>query len=125
MSRALAEKAQALPGFQWMPGMRSLHPVMGPARVVRVSSGGDYYVFKEAREWEGFRLRLKHEGTIDPTDPATGGCLLHLLGDEAEHVRFAFGRWTFRWGRAAYSTGSLGEACCRFALDLGCWPRSA
>ena len=62
----------------WMPGMRSLHPLMGPARVVSVEPDGDHWVYTEGRLTSGFRI--EEDGCIpDLDDPSTRGCFLALV----------------------------------------------
>ena len=73
----LAKRAVACKHWRWMPGMSSLHPRMGPARVLRVTQQG-VWVVKEESLASGFRV--DEDGCVpDLTDPATLGCLLALV----------------------------------------------
>jgi hypothetical protein len=121
----LARAIVKLPGWRWMPGMRSLDKTMGPARVVLVRASGDHYVIKEQREVDGFRLAA--EGWPDLTDAATGGCLLELLGDAVRHGHLCSDGWLIEYvnggaGMPQADGSTLGAACARVALALGHWP---
>ena len=74
---ALARRAVACKGWRWMPGMRMLHPRMGPARVLRDTQQG-VWVAKEESLASGFRV--DEDGCLaDLSDPATLGCVLALV----------------------------------------------
>lgn len=77
-------------------------------------------------------------GQPDPTDPATAGCLLALLGSEAWRVKFStsFAKrdagtpwvadlWTQETGHASSLHPTLGAACIAVAEALGRWPGGA
>jgi len=74
---ALARRAVACEGWRWMPGMRMLHPLMGPARVLRVTQQG-VWVAKEESLASGFRV--DEDGCLpDLSDPLTVQALLLLV----------------------------------------------
>ena len=122
----LARAIVKLPGWRWMPGMRSLDKTMGPARVVLVRASGDHYVIKEQREVDGFRLAA--EGWPDLGGPATGGCMLAVLSQGDHRVSATCrpdGVWWVGERRTCGISGvgaTLAEACARVALALGRWP---
>jgi len=75
--------------WQWLPGMRMLHSIMGPARVRSTTDQG-VWVVKEKNLASGFRV--ERDGNIpDVTDPATLGCILQVardaMGDPGLHLR--------------------------------------
>ena len=72
----LAKRAVATKHFRWMPGMRMMHPKMGPARVLCVTSQG-VWVAKEESLASGFRV--DEDGCLpDLNDPATLGCFFEM-----------------------------------------------
>ena len=93
----LAKRAVAVEKhWHWVPGMRMLHPRMGPPRVLRVTRAG-VWVAKEESFASGFRVD-EDDCVPDLSDPATLGCLLALVreawGDQHLHV----GRRIAGWG---------------------------
>ena len=114
--------AVSLPGWRWMEGM--LAPCGGYGRLDEddVGSNPTYRLdFAKGNPWP------------DPNDPATGGCLLALLGDRC------LIRLMPREGRALYEVvipsgmtqdgrptrvngSTLGRACIAAAAALGRWP---
>ncbi len=73
----LSKRAIACKHWRWMPGMRMLHPRMGPAHVLRDTQQG-VWVAKEESLASGFRV--DEDGCLtDLSDPATLGCLLALV----------------------------------------------
>ena len=65
--------------WRWLPGMRMLHPIMGPARVRSTTEQG-VWVVKEKNLASG--LRAERDGNIpDITDPCTRGGILRLVQD--------------------------------------------
>jgi hypothetical protein len=96
MDNELAKRAINCKGWRWMPGMRMLHPLMGPARVLRVTEQG-VYVAKEESLASGFRV--KDDGCLpDLTDPATLGCLLALVREAWGASDLHVGRRIAGWG---------------------------
>ena len=74
----LAKQLVASKHWHWKPGMRSLHHLMGPARVVSEGLDGDHWIYKEGRLTSGVRIE-EDECLPDLDDPATKGCLLALV----------------------------------------------
>jgi hypothetical protein len=131
--------AVSLPGWRWMAGMLgewSLDddPTM-PLRLTEDASGGHLYVDNPV--WSGVRsdrefndYELDPEWCWpDPDDPATGGCLLELLGRPVE-VRLYNDAGVTRYprvgcllseGRSGHAS-TLGRACIAAAAALGRWP---
>lgn len=120
--------AMALEGWRWMRGMLS---ACGRAYVEPADCGEAawLWVADDGCEW------LPEEGMrIDPDDPATGGCLLSLLGDEVWRVEGipsgTFLAWIddheeeeSRRGESLQEEHpTLGRACIAVALSLGKWP---
>ena len=124
LTREDIERAQTRPGFGWMPGMRLA------GREGRHGRVGDHWRRTPDAAW--IRVHDGGPAVIDPTDPATGGCLLALLGDAVRAVQRSGPRmrllaivYTAGEGEAPQRTDwspTLGEACIRVALDLGYWP---
>ncbi len=93
----LAQRAVACPGFRWLPGMRMLHPSMGPARVLRVTDQG-VWVAKEESLASGFRVEedgctpdlsddLTRLGLITLVQEAHPECRIDLCVDMARVIR--------------------------------------
>ena len=139
--RDLARAAIALPGWEWRPGMLTQHA----ERVLVRVAGGRLLVQGPDIEHNAARVLSSDGPTIvraddggprvpDYRDPATAGCLLHLLGEEAWRVACvgaaagAFG-WTVLDDPDDYAvdavlrffTPTLGEACIRAAIARGGW----
>lgn len=105
------ENATELPGFKWMPGMLALPSEGMVSTPVRLT---------DENEWpHDLGLRV-----LDLTDPATGGCLLTLLGSEAhyiEHIGDADLPWCVWWDGQQTDFAHLGEACLYLAQQQGKW----
>lgn len=127
----IAQQAMALPGFKWMPGMLPIVPGVGRYQSDRVfEPGSPPTVFMEEQEEQGrpwWPDELPAGSVPDLSDPATGGCLLELLGlpntaySWLEHVQVV------TWPDGADSRvgargATLAEACCHVAIALGRWP---
>ena len=122
---AIARAVVALPGWEWWPGTRYLVPPawadgwMPSGRVGDSHSPG---LPPDARD-----------PVPDPTDPATGGVLLSLLGPgwmvdaQVEGSPYVvYRRVTDRsWLGEHWSGATLAEACCCAALAVGRWPGRA
>lgn len=129
-----------LPGWRWMAGMRALTDHRGahgaPYRLWTGNHGmlrgeGEGDASGYVGGWESMAELL---GAVpDPTDPATGGCLLALLGPDVAVTisaretgplyRIGYGLD----GRRHATTGhdSLGAACIAVAVAMGRWPGGA
>jgi len=140
-------EAMSLPGFRWMPGMRDDEGVIillvdddgtpvewapiPPGRALHTvvtGHGSPGWCFVE---WEG-RILNSH-------DPATGGCLLELLGpcwsaaamSQSSDDRFVVepaedcGSGMIEHGATIGRGHTLGQACIAAALVLGRWPGGA
>lgn len=108
------DKLTTLPGFRWMPGMRITH-VGQPMIVLSVQTdewlGEPFYVlitYNPVLHAPLCTVIVREETFLDLSDPATGGCLEHLLGFTSEWVQ--------------HKNETLAEACARAALELGKWP---
>lgn len=108
-------RPQDLPGWKWMPGMLGMWS----------GEGGFVYGGRPGR------CADDPNAVPDLSDPATGGCCLALLGDEAWRVRYVnAGRWEAYLGNMrpihAFTSStvydSLGAACFAVAEALGRWP---
>lgn len=124
-----------LPGWRWMAGMRTKEVLQPPPWTLPL---WDEAVVLSAAKGEPVRVctvlgkvRDLHPGAVpDPTDPATGGCLLALLGlDVAVTIsaretgplyRIGYGLDGRRHATTGYDT--LGAACIAVAVALGRWP---
>ena len=118
---AKVRKAQALPGFQRMPGMAIYDlDAAAPCRLVYVRDG-EYWGADE--EGDGIFPFTPH--LVEPSDSATAGCLLELLGPHWLAYREPDGPWRV-WCTTDphndHRAGSLGWACINAALALGRWP---
>lgn len=107
-----------IPGFVWMRGImtskgRVIDPCNRAGCLVVLSSGGSTSFSMESVRKDDPDL------WVVPTDPASEGCLVTLLGDDAEFLRFInrdFG-WVPVWDdepRGHYTP--LGVACVEIAL---------
>ena len=124
-------EAMSLPGFRWMPGMLDdgleryiAHDSMETPSETNGTDGG-WKVADSPRTLDPERL-------ITPDDPATGGCLLELLGTTAHVWRCTkTGEWCIRSGGGSTLSEydaeghTLGQACIAAALALGRWPGGA
>lgn len=142
--------AHLLPGFQWMPGMRVLPDAANlPARMVYAGEDGHAFAHEApvrmipggkgsdpgVDAWSDDAYTGEEEP--DWSDPATGGCLMVLLGTEAWRVRYspsiakqaAGTPWVADlWsadGTRVRMYPSQGEACAAVAQSLGRWPGGA
>lgn len=105
--------AVSLPGWRWMPGMRGVRDDGSGDRIMDCSESA----------------LPNHDIAPDPDDPATGGCLLALLGPQMRQVAPSKISTTVTW-RAFVSTKApcwtqsmtLGRACIAAAEALGRWP---
>ena len=114
--------AVALPGWRWMPGMRSGYAGKG-GRVRGVSGDGEW-VESFRDDARGLWVDQVDDAWPDPDDPATAGCLLALLGNDANPWRRSGGRWTFTYQGVLvrWPPDALGRACIALAETIGCWP---
>jgi hypothetical protein len=121
-----------LPGWEWLPGML-VHLYSVPRRLLALREDDflgepvlEGLIDQEegAPKWVNLRYVL-----LCPEDPATGGCLLSLLGDDIE-VWMEPGAVYVRPYSAdetqgpSWSGETLGEACINMALDRGYWRRA-
>lgn len=113
-----------LPRWKWLPGMRAFH-IGGAVRVLSVEEddflGEDYFVLfvfvERLREFA--TIVAQNETFPDLQDPATGGCLLELLGEEARRIERIGDRWFVFFDASSEDFQHLGEACARRALFRG------
>jgi hypothetical protein len=116
----LAKRAAACKGWQWMPGMRTisgrrLAVVFGKSRTAAVLCDLRDDANSDTEELQG--------ELPDLNDPATGGCLLELLGPSRWMVQTSIvgfkvstdkgGDWTL-----LAVANTLGEACAYALLSL-------
>ena len=104
--------AVSLPGWRWMPGMRSNFNAR--------SVGDDLWLDRDDLRGSVIYADPDDGEVPDPDDPATAGCLLALLGPYADEVVYDCGMWTYG---VAFDT--LGRACIAAAEALGRWPGGA
>ena len=125
--------AVALPGWRWIPGMRSGYAGKG-GRVRGVSGDGEW-VESFRDDARGLWVDQVDDAWPDPDDPATAGCLLALLGRAVRvvsedttcapdwyyraHVPFHLSHDGRGYGIAE---PTLGRACIAAAEALGRWP---
>ena len=126
MTEEQIRAAMVLPGFCWMPGMLGVAP-----------DGTRYRIVGDGEEVRHVTAALPAEPVTypvpggfprlcpDPADPATGGCLLSMLGpgwvvvvDRGGH--YSIGR-NMLGAIEATSYLGLAEACLMVALSLGRW----
>lgn len=106
---ALSRRAVACKGWRWMPGMLAWRPDCPPVRLAAIEDAGN--ALQEYR-W-----------LPDLSDPATGGCMLSLLGNSRwmvtanpEGFVVGTGRWDVLLAHAR--VGTLGEACAHALILL-------
>lgn len=120
----LAPDVVRLSGWEWLPGMRVFH-IGCPMRILSVQEDDflseDFFVLRalNERNSEFCEFIAQNETFPDLTDPATGGCLLELLGDEAYYIEREDGRWFAFLDDEHEDFQHLGEACARLALHRG------
>ncbi len=116
-------KATEIPGWRWLPGMRTCNGEI----VFAVFAGGLNVVVEDGC---GGRLAtVTHDdGPIpDLDDPATGGAMLALLGDKAWRVAPSAkesGGFRALVGASGIPEHhpTLSRACLAVAVSLGRWP---
>jgi CheY-like chemotaxis protein len=110
-----------LPGFRWAPGMLALPGKGGTGTPERLTD--------KRREGHPDEYEWPHDLGLrvpDPTDLATGGCLLGLLGEQAYYVErspnpHAAKPWHAWWEGTGVDFTHLGEACLYLAQRVGKW----
>jgi len=129
-------RAMELSGFRWLVGMQDAYNGERVSHVYEVT--GRLVLFEVSEAWEDDHASrwnptvLSRHAIINPDDPATGGCLLELLGADVCFTRYTDGTRTLRWGpfegwsglewRGEVIGATLGRACIAAALALGRWP---
>jgi hypothetical protein len=106
--------AVALPGWRWMAGMLAR----------RMSDDGRPLTLMRPSDRSIKLGMLPKQSVPSPDDPATEGCLLRLLGMEAEQLTpHMQADCSVVWTRAGHSEElPLGQACIAIAEAEGCWP---
>ena len=144
----MSTRPEDLPGFRWMPGM--LTHTTAPNWTGTVPAGSSVRLDADLLT-DLMAERMVGCGgcgwcdacmdgsdpiptpSIDPSDPATAGCLLFLLGDEAAwrvRAENGTGEWLFCLAGVQRrdpwpSINCLGAACIAVAQSLGRWPGGA
>ena len=111
-SKSLAEKAVKLDGWRWMPGMRAVGRRGMPDASFRLEE----CLPRLLGEWE--------DAIPDLDDPATGGALLHLIGEGASAFWIASSqRWLVMDTNASHlhTAPTLAAACIGCAVRRGYW----
>ena len=100
--------AVGLPGWRWMPGMLGHNDCGGTDRIMDYSEAS----------------LQNADLTPDPDDPATAGCLMHLLSPECHRVTTGVGSdefWLWWDGSACHAIATLGRAIVAAAEARGGW----
>ena len=113
--------AVSLPGWRWMPGMRTIYDII--ILDVYPESGSETGVFA-SRGGTVIVAGFEDEDVPDADDPGTAGCLLALLGSSVMSVEPADdGGWLVElYDLGEHHGSSLGRACIAAAAALGRWP---
>jgi len=111
--------AVSLPGWRWMPGM-----------LPQVFECNEWIENPRFDSYTEESMWMYNKSVPDPDDPATAGCLLALLGDDAWRVRAAHAQnrrhpWQVDHGDRISWHETLGPACIAAAEALGRWPGGA
>lgn len=121
----LGRIAVSLRGWRWMRGMSALEN--DENRELMVWGPCGEAVYEDANGCPEFTM-IEGSDLPDPTDPATAGCLLQLLGAGASWLQMT--TWAPDCARAtptAWRVGNvgpldLGSACIIAAKIIECWP---
>jgi len=118
-SKSLAKHAVKLDGWRWMPGM------LGPDgfRITAVQDDPrGFVVVSRGSGWTAPSLQADFLPDLD--DPATGGAMLHLIGEGASAFWIASSqRWLVMDTNASHlhTAPTLAAACIGCAVRRGYW----
>ena len=112
----LASAVVALPGWRWMPGMRAM-PQPGMIAVPVRLCDDKRIGYHDEHDWpHDLGLRVP-----DLTDPATGGCMLAMLGPCNVYLSDEGARIDHKDVLLTIHSATLAQVCARVALALGRW----
>jgi len=116
--------AVSLPGWRWMPGMRTIHDII--ILDVYPESGCETGVFA-SRGGTVIVAGFEDDDVPDPDDPATAGCLMALLGAlgpimDGLSLAGRMDVWSRLMRALMHDPKDIGRACIAAAAALGRWP---